>query len=191
MWMDQTRCQLEPLNHSPWSEIAIAIPARNEEDNIISCLAALDRACGLVDNVRVTLVVSVNNSADRTAVIARHFAAAHAAVVVEEINLAPCDSHAGGARRRAMEQAATIAGDDGVILTSDADSEVAPEWILANLTELSKGVDAVAGTVAFKPKDRLQLMPMLISRRRSQPSSIRSLTIHGPIICGNGVPALP
>ena len=164
MWMDQTKCQLKQLTHSPWFEIGIAIPARNEAHSIVACLQALDIAAAAVKKARVTIFVSVNNSSDQTAYNARQFRSEYATLIVEEIDLPNCDAHAGGSRKRAMDQAAMIAGPDGVIMTSDADSEVSPDWIIANLTELSKGADAVAGAVAFKAKDRLQLMPMLLAR---------------------------
>lgn len=164
MWMGQTNYTFKPVTRSLWADIAIAIPARNEASSILRCLKALDRACFSTQHMRVTIFVLVNNSSDETARKARQFNPQFAEVVVEEITLHPHESHAGGARRRAMDEAATIAGPDGLLMTSDADSEVSPDWILANITELSKGADAVAGSVTFKPKDRAQLMPMLLAR---------------------------
>lgn len=162
--MDPTKHQSKRVNRSSSAKIAVAIPARNEAQSIIPCMEALDLACAAIDHQSVTIFVSVNNSWDQTANHAREFKPQFARLVVEEIELPSCDAHAGGARRRAMDQAALIVGANGILMTTDADSEVSPDWILANLAELDDGADAVAGTVTFKPKDRLHLMPMLLAR---------------------------
>jgi hypothetical protein len=44
-----------------------------------------------------------------------------------------------------MQQAAVIAGPDGILLTTDADGRVDPDWLSANVAEIRKGADAVAG----------------------------------------------
>ena len=54
-----------------------------------------------------------------------------------------------------MERAAAdllAAGrDDALIATTDADSEVAPDWLERQLAHLSAGVGAVAGTDRTDP----------------------------------------
>ncbi|MGL5837131.1 MAG: glycosyltransferase [Sphingorhabdus sp.] len=146
--------------------VVIAVPARNECDLISSCLRALDIASATVKQCSVAIVVLVNNSSDKTAQIARRFAARHARLFVEETWFDPAVAHAGTARKKAMDRAAVLAGHDGILMTTDADSEVSPDWIAANLVELSQGVDAVAGTIAFKPHHRLKLLPMLMARKQ-------------------------
>ncbi|HEX6144918.1 MAG TPA: glycosyltransferase, partial [Geminicoccaceae bacterium] len=52
----------------------------------------------------------------------------------------------------------------GVILTTDADTCVAPDWLAANLGEIEAGADAVGGQVLVQPADLARLEPGL--RRR-------------------------
>ena len=51
-------------------DIAVIIPARNEEDRIGPCLTALAGQC----SARVTVILVVNNTVDRTSDIARETA---------------------------------------------------------------------------------------------------------------------
>ena len=164
MWMNQTISVPPPTVTRRPLHVAIAIPARNEEALIVKCLTALDRAAANAAPANVSIFVLVNNSSDTTAALARGFNADSCSIYVEHATLSDGNAHAGGARRYAMDKAALIAGVDGVIMTSDADSEVSPNWIAANLTELSNGVDAVAGSITLKADDRKRLKPMLLAR---------------------------
>ena len=126
-----------------------AIPARNEEERIEACLSALNGQAGArLDEI----LLFVNNSEDRTAVLARH-AQLHPATKLRliECSLPPHMANAGHARRLAMEEAAKLVGADGVLLTTDADGLVDPDWVEANLTALKAGADAVAGWVDLHP----------------------------------------
>ncbi len=136
-------------------DIAIAIPARNEAATIALCLAALDDAAHHAAADNVTVVVLVNNSDDDTADRARCFAPVACRVFVESIALAP--AHAGAARRAALDRAVALLPADGIAMTSDADSCVAPDWITANLAEFAAGADAVAGIVTFDAATRAAL----------------------------------
>jgi hypothetical protein len=53
----------------------------------------------------------------------------------------------------AFEAAARCVKSGGILLTADADACVYPNWIEANLAELRKGVDAVAGRIEIDPVD--------------------------------------
>ena len=129
----------------------VAVPAKDEAQFIIPCLLALD---GQVDDGFDDIVVLVNNSTDATAYLARSIEAKSGARIhVLERDLAAQDSNAGTARRLAMEAAACLAGPAGVVLTTDADAQVDPDWLSANLACLSAGADAVAGWVELLPTD--------------------------------------
>ena len=52
-----------------------------------------------------------------------------------------------------MEYAAELAGRDGILLTTDADTVVAPDWIERNLQALAAGADLVCGRVAVDPTE--------------------------------------
>jgi hypothetical protein len=70
---------------------------------------------------------------------------------VVEARLPPAVAHAGSARRAAMDLAEAWlverGGRDGVILTTDADSQVAPNWIAENLAAFEAGAEAVLGRI--------------------------------------------
>ena len=134
---------------------AVAIPARNEADRIAACLRALDAQIGArLDHI----VVLVNNSTDRTADIVRCFPShPKTRIHLVERDLPPSLANAGHARRLAMEAAYALVGSDGVLLTTDADGEVDPDWLAANLATLRTGADAVAGWVELDPVGHSQI----------------------------------
>lgn len=76
-------------------------------------------------------------------------------------------AHAGRARRRGMDVAAQWLADEAggqVLLTTDADSRVAPDWIAANLKAVDEGAGGVAGTIALDP-DEDAALPDALHRR--------------------------
>ncbi|WP_426166499.1 hypothetical protein [Sandarakinorhabdus sp. DWP1-3-1] len=70
-------------------------------------------------------------------------------LIVEQVALSP--GNAGSARMAALDRAIFELPPTGIVMTTDADSEVAPDWIMANLAEIDAGADAVAVVVAFSP----------------------------------------
>ena len=128
--------------------LVVAIPARNEADRIEACLSALDAQVGArLDHI----VLLVNNSQDATASIARHVPLQGGTRLhVMECNLPPSQANAGHARRLAMQEAAVLAGS-GVLLTTDADGLVDPDWLVSNVAALQAGADVVAGWVDLHP----------------------------------------
>jgi glycosyltransferase involved in cell wall biosynthesis len=109
----------------------VAIPACNEAADIERCLAALamqrDETGAPVPAGAFEILIFANNCTDATADVAHAFAALvpHPVTVVAE-QLPPDQRSAGGARKRAMDLAASKLnerGDAGLILTTDADSK--------------------------------------------------------------------
>ncbi|MFC0201211.1 glycosyltransferase [Paracoccus rhizosphaerae] len=134
-----------PSYHAPIDRIVVAIPVKDEESRIQSALLALDRAAREVA-LPVSAVVLVNNSSDRT--IARIDSIACSLSIglhVQEVTLPPPLANAGGARRLAMEMAADRA-PQGVLMTTDADSVVAPHWFRASLQGLATS-ELVCGAI--------------------------------------------
>ena len=156
MWLARNDVGLADLPVGRWRRVAVAVPARDEAGCIAACLAALDRAAGRC-GAPVTIFIAANNCTDDTAAIARRFEARFATVVVEELVLPAPLAHAGGARRHGMDRAAVLAGLDGVVMTTDADSCVEVDWIAANLGEIADGADAVAGMITFDAAARATL----------------------------------
>jgi hypothetical protein len=134
----------------------VAIPVRDEEERLPACLRALarqrDRLGQAIPPTVVRVVVFANNCADRSASLARRLGAGLSLDIrVVEDRLPPAAAHAGAARRAAMDlaEAWLVEGGekDGVILTTDADSQVAPNWVAENLVAFAAGAEAVLGRI--------------------------------------------
>jgi Glycosyl transferase family 2 len=134
----------------------VAIPVRDEEERLPACLRALarqrDRLGQAIPPALVRVVVFANNCADRSASLARKLGAGLSLDIrVVEDRLPPATAHAGNARPAVMDLAEASlveAGEsDGVILATDADSQVAPNWIAENLAAFAAGAEAVLGRI--------------------------------------------
>ena len=146
-------------NQARSTQAVVAIPAHNEADWISRCLTALHKQQGQV-GFRVVLLV--NNSTDGTAFIARSMQPAlDYPLEVVEHEFSPERQDAGQARRMAMELAATWISGDGVLLCTDADGQVAPDWLLANMLHIRSGADAVAGRAVIDPIDAAAIPAIL------------------------------
>lgn len=158
MWMATTSMALPALPVRSARDIVVAVPARNEAASIAACLAAIDTAAhGVVTPRPVEIVVLVNGSDDATARVAHGQRLAAARLSVIETTLPEGLRHAGGARGAAMAAGMRRLAQGGIIMTTDADSRVAPGWIAANLAEIAAGADAVAGVVTFDAAARAAL----------------------------------
>jgi cellulose synthase/poly-beta-1,6-N-acetylglucosamine synthase-like glycosyltransferase len=134
----------------------VAIPVKDEEERLPACLRALaqqrDRLGRPIPPSLVRIVVFANNCTDQSASLARRLGESSSLDVrVVEASLPPSAAHAGNARRGAMDiaEAWLMEGGekDGVILTTDADSQVAPNWIAENLAAFAAGAEAVLGRI--------------------------------------------
>ncbi len=126
----------------------VAIPVRDEAERIGACLHALNEQTTVPDAV----VLLLNNCTDGTEAIARAMAPRmRFGLHIACRKLPPHQANAGHARRLAMALAARRAGTDGVLLTTDADTVVPPDWVRRNLTGLLRGADLVCGRVVVDP----------------------------------------
>jgi GT2 family glycosyltransferase len=150
----------------------VAIPARDEAERLPACLRALAEQVDQYGRPMVHgafgVVVFANNCSDDSAQVARLAAeGAPFAIRVVEARLASKQSHAGGARRVAMDLAEAwlqeLSAEDGIIMTTDADSRVAPDWISANLKAFDQGAEAVLGRISLDEEGEL-LPPMFHAR---------------------------
>ncbi len=123
-------------------DIAIIIPARNEEGRIVTCLSALAGQC----RARVTVILAVNNTSDRTIDTARDTAARHGLHLAVLERALSANQSVGTARRIGDDHALQNTPDLRYLLTTDANCIVAPDWIARNIANL-KTVDAVCGKV--------------------------------------------
>ncbi|MFC7649261.1 glycosyltransferase [Streptosporangium lutulentum] len=122
--------------------VGVVIPARDEEDLLPSCLAAVDLAARLITGTAVHLIVVADTCNDRTAALA-----ARAGATVVEGSMA----NVGRARLAGAEELLrrTRALDPATVwlATTDADTLVPPCWLSRQLKHARHGWEAVVGTV--------------------------------------------
>ena len=141
----------------------VILPARNEE---FTLLTALDALAAQVDELGAPLpsecfeiLLLLNNCTDNSAGVARSWQAQHprAPLHIIEKTLPPKAAHVGTARRLLMDTAwrrleQSFERPAG-ILSTDADTIVAPDWITQILCALARGADAVGGSIRLKDGD--------------------------------------
>lgn len=147
----------------------IVVPARNEEASLGATLDALRLQVGLDgqplawDLYEVLLLL--NNCTDRSAAVAERYAEHRAGfrLHVMECDLPVDEAHVGTARRRLMDLACDrlewLGNETGAILSTDADTVVAEDWIAANLAAIAAGAEVVGGRIELLPEDREGLEP--------------------------------
>jgi cellulose synthase/poly-beta-1,6-N-acetylglucosamine synthase-like glycosyltransferase len=140
------------------ASFVVAIPVKDEEERLPTCLRALaqqfDRLGRPIPPTLVRIVVFANNCTDQSASLTRKLGRSLSLEVrVVEARSPPAAAHAGNARRAAMDIAEAWLVERGqrndVILTTDADSQVAPNWIAENLAAFEAGAEAVLGRIAL------------------------------------------
>ena len=135
--------------------IVVAVPVRDEASLIPDCLRALALQQG---GHRAEVLLLVNNSSDGTADIARGLRPTLPCPVhVLEHRFPPAEASAGHARRLAMSKAAMLTSPGGIVMTTDADSCVPPDWLEANMAAIEAGADVVCGRAVIDPVDALQI----------------------------------
>lgn len=119
--------------------IGVVVPAHNEENSVKACLASILEASRdpvlVQESVKVFVVLDC--CTDTTQAIAEAMGAQTLRVSARNVGFA----------RAAGAQAAISAGARWLAFT-DGDSEVAPNWLSAQLGHHAQGADAVCGTVA-------------------------------------------
>jgi hypothetical protein len=170
-WTKQAARELPRLADQP--RTIVTIPARDEAARLGPCLSALSEQHDLhnrtIDRKEFGVLLLLNNSSDDSAAIAAKIAKrAPYDLRIEHCYLPPHMANAGFARRLAMDAAAgwLLGGGrrDGRILTTDADTCVAPDWVARQGEAFAKDIDAVAGYVLDDP-DEYQSLPLELRRR--------------------------
>lgn len=130
------------MNASSPKDIAVIVPARNEQERVGACLIALERQ--LADRARV--IVVVNNTTDSTSDVVRQIGYQRQMdVEVIDCLLGPLEG-VGSARRIGCDHVLHKMPDLRWLLTTDADCVVAPDWIRRNIAHLDRA-DVVCGKV--------------------------------------------
>ena len=150
----------------------VAIPTKDEAERLPRCLSALAEQRDLSGRALASgafgVVIFANNCSDDSAEVARSMAPRLPfPTLVCEASLLPLFAHAGGARRAAMDLADAWLSErgvrNGVILTTDADSRVSPDWIARNSAAIDAGADAVLGRIVLDDEGE-RLPPALHER---------------------------
>lgn len=145
----------------------VVVPAKNEEELLPSALQALAEQKTLdgmpLSHELYEVLLLINNSADRSFQAASSFRRLYPTfrLHVIERNFDDAKAHIGHVRRLLMDEACARLQSAGVsngsILSTDADTRVAPNWICRNLEEIEKGVDAVGGRIVVLPCEQASL----------------------------------
>lgn len=172
----------------------VAIPVRDEAERLARCLEALakqqDPLGRPLPSGTHEVVLCLNNCRDSSRELVRRLASSlPLRIEVREVELPAAQAHVGWARRLAMNAAASrlLRGGrraDGVLLSTDADSEVVPTWLDATLRAIDAGADAVAGSIELDASEALALNPAararLAAERRYEALLERLATLLDP-----------
>lgn len=144
-------------------EACIIIPCKNEADHLASALSALseqkDLAGRLLAKSRWEILLLVNNSSDDSFAIARQFTDTnpHLALHVAQCTFPADRAHIGYVRQQLMNAACARLllhpKPLSLILSTDADTLVAPDWLAQNRREAERGAGAIGGRISLLPAD--------------------------------------
>lgn len=162
--------------------VAICVPARNEAEALPHFFAALERLER--QDVAPTLCLMLDSCDDQSGAVARDYAA-HASLPVWIDHANQAQPNAGRARHRAMLLGERALDGSGLLLTTDADSLPAADWVQAMVAALGHA-DVVAGKVVrtvTRPnpvQDRLERYYDLLyaTRRALDPIAWEAVATH-------------
>lgn len=141
----------------PNVKTCIVIPVKNEEDRIKKTLAAfpmqVDEYGDALDYDQFEILILANNCSDHSVRYIKDFQRNNPGlnIYVKEMLLPSHQANIGYVRRILMDEAYTrlSKNNGGVIMTTDGDTTVAPDWIISNMIEIENGADAVGGRIMF------------------------------------------
>ena len=144
-------------NPETYCRTSVIVPARNEERSLVRTLDALrlqvDCDGRELDPRTYEVLLLLNNCTDESAAVARRYGEQYPdfRLRVAEREFAPEQAHVGTARRLLMDSACMrleqCGGAACVILSTDADTVVAPDWIARNLNHFASGAEVVGGVI--------------------------------------------
>ena len=142
----------------------VIVPAKDEEATLPATLDSLHNQTALdqtpLPHALFEVLLLLNNCTDGSAQVAHLYRAAHPhlRLHVLECELRPEEAHVGTARRALMDLACNRLEELGLahvtaILSTDADTLVAPDWIAQNLAAIEAGAEVVGGVIHLLPAD--------------------------------------
>ena len=165
----------------------VTIPARDESESLPRCLDAIARQVDLdgaaLGPETYEVLLLLNNCTDLSPSVVCDWRKRHPYMVlhVVECTLRSEEAHVGTARRLLMDTAwkrlsqHPHRGYERAILSTDADSVVASDWIAQNLRALQQGADVVGGCVNILPQE-LRTLPKTVRRCYQQDRLYAQLT---------------
>lgn len=152
------------------SSIVVAVPVKNEELHILSCLTSLSQQSRRADHI----ILLLNNCTDQSFAICESLQNVDSSIELMTCELFGNRASAGEARRLVLDRAMNIAGH-GIILTTDADSVPDRNWIADNIFALNSGADVVCGAIEINPVDASRLPCRLTEDDRKEKFLLRAL----------------
>jgi cellulose synthase/poly-beta-1,6-N-acetylglucosamine synthase-like glycosyltransferase len=126
--------------------VSVIVAARDEQENIGHCLSDLTRQTYPAD--RYEVVVVDDRSGDRTGEIVRAFGKRHGNVRLVRVDQCP----PGVSPKKHAVKCGIEASRGEIILSTDADCTMAPEWIEGMLRMFEPDVGLVVGLVEYDPE---------------------------------------
>lgn len=166
-----------PPPPSSWPMVSVVVPARNEADTIEDCLESI-QSCTYPDG-RLEIIVVDDFSTDRTAVRVKDQQHPEDGSPIHLVRMADLTDQNGGHKSAALAEGLKVARGE-VLLTTDADCTVPPNWIRSMVRRCTSGTPFVAGPVAYKHRQRF--LPRL------QALELMGLVAYGAGTQGVGVP---
>ena len=161
----------------PDLKLSVIVPAKDESQEITMTLDALRTQQDLMGNPLplnlFEVLVLVNNCSDDTLQVCKVYQETYPSfpLHLEYIELSAEVAHIGTVRRMLMDTAygrlSRTAGSKGIIVSTDADSQVDKNWVQNILLEMDRGADVVGGRIF--PRD----VPSLSKRHHLQDVNYR------------------
>lgn len=139
----------------PSVKFSIVIPVKDEESYISKTLNAFTLQVDLFGNPlnfeQFEILILANNCSDKSVVLIKQFQIDHPNlnIYLEEVTLSAKQANIGYVRRKLMECAYSRLSKNGggIIMTTDGDTTVAPNWISQTYLEINNGADVVGGRI--------------------------------------------
>ncbi|MBD8081645.1 glycosyltransferase [Chryseobacterium caseinilyticum] len=140
---------------------SIVIPVKDEEKYILKTLASFADQVDIfgepLNSEQFEILVLANNCTDKSVAYIQQFQRKHPHlnIYLEEVKLLPAQANIGFIRRKLMESAFSRLSKNGggIIMTTDGDTMVAPDWIAQTYNEIESGAEAVGGRILLSDEE--------------------------------------
>jgi glucosyl-3-phosphoglycerate synthase len=151
----------------PDLQAIVVVPARDEAPRIAACLQALSIQREMAPGSYEAILI-LDGCRDRTLQIIEQTASLHRQPAVHTVTLRRPQG-VGRARRLGMDIACRrfmqIGREHGLIVSTDADTTVADDWLWAQLALAQAGAEAIGGLIELDPTEGQALDPHAITVR--------------------------